>query len=124
MIKDYYQVMELRREATNEEIKAAYRRLAMEYHPDRNRDDPSCDDRIKEINEAYSILGDEDKRRRYDYLAARGFPEGLTFGPETDGVFERTLWAYFNGNLAPGRMGGCRGRGFGRRGCGRWKREF
>jgi curved DNA-binding protein CbpA len=69
---DYYQVLELERGASHEEVKRAFRRLAMRYHPDRNpQDTRQAEERFKQINEAYEVLGDEEKRRRYDYLASR-----------------------------------------------------
>ena len=65
-MKDYYQLMGILRESTGDEVRKAYRKLVMEYHPDRNRNDPNCEGRMKEINEAYQVLGDEEKRRQYD----------------------------------------------------------
>jgi DnaJ-class molecular chaperone len=52
------------KEASGKEIKKAYRKLALQYHPDRNQGDPGCEERLKEVNEAYQILGDEEKRRK------------------------------------------------------------
>lgn len=62
--EDYYHILDVKRDATAEEIKAAYRRLVKEHHPDKGK----SPERIKEINEAYSILGNPDKRLRYDLL--------------------------------------------------------
>jgi DnaJ-class molecular chaperone len=66
--KDYYQVLGVTREASFQGIKEAYRRLAFEYHPDRNPGNGSAVERMKEINEAYAVLSDADKRGRYDRL--------------------------------------------------------
>jgi DnaJ-class molecular chaperone len=67
-LKDYYQILGVERNASQEEIKKAYRRLALRYHPDRNRDNPEAIKKMKEINEAYSVLSDPGKRREYDSL--------------------------------------------------------
>jgi len=66
--KDYYTILGVDRKASNEEIKRAYRKLALKYHPDRNPDDQGAEDKFKEINEAYQVLSDADKRSRYDQL--------------------------------------------------------
>lgn len=64
--KDYYQILEVQPDAGDEEIRRAFRRLARMYHPDKAGNDRSAEDRFKEINEAYEVLGDATKRRRYD----------------------------------------------------------
>lgn len=66
MNQDLYQALEVLPSATDEEIKRAYRRLAFLYHPDRNRTGAGAEERFKEANDAYSILGNREKRRRYD----------------------------------------------------------
>ncbi|MGB9799988.1 MAG: DnaJ C-terminal domain-containing protein [Thermanaerothrix sp.] len=71
--KDYYKILGVDRNATEEEIKKAYRRLAMKYHPDRNPGDKSAEEKFKEINEAYEVLGDPEKRKRYDALGESYF---------------------------------------------------
>lgn len=70
--RDYYEVLGVGRNASAEEIKRAYRKLALQYHPDRNPTDPGADGRFKEINEAYEVLGDRDKRQRYDMFGHAG----------------------------------------------------
>lgn len=65
-MKDYYSILGVSRDADQEEIKRAYRRLARRYHPDVNKGDREAEERFKEITEAYEVLGDEEKRRRYD----------------------------------------------------------
>jgi curved DNA-binding protein len=64
--KDYYSVLGLNRKASEKEIKKAYRKLAAKYHPDRNPDDPSAEDKFKEVGEAYEVLSDPEKRELYD----------------------------------------------------------
>lgn len=67
--KDYYQILGVDRHASREEIKKAFRGLALRHHPDRNpQNQEEAEERFKKINEAYEVLSDQDKRRRYDYL--------------------------------------------------------
>jgi curved DNA-binding protein len=66
--KDYYKVLGVERKASEDEIKRAYRKLALKFHPDRNPNDKEAEDKFKEINEAYQVLSDPEKRARYDQL--------------------------------------------------------
>jgi curved DNA-binding protein len=66
--KDYYKILGVGRSANEDEIKRAYRKLALKYHPDRNPDDKQAEEKFKEINEAYQVLSDQEKRARYDQL--------------------------------------------------------
>ncbi|MQC26615.1 MAG: J domain-containing protein [Chloroflexi bacterium] len=66
--KDYYDILGIKRGATPEEIKRAYRKLALKYHPDRNPDDKTAEDKFKDLNEANQVLSDPDKRAHYDRL--------------------------------------------------------
>jgi DnaJ-class molecular chaperone len=68
--KDYYKVLGVERKASEEEIRKAYRKLAMQYHPDRNPNDKQAEERFKEINEAYQVLSDPQKRGHYDRLGS------------------------------------------------------
>ena len=73
MAKDYYQILGVPRNATNEQIKKAYRKLAMQYHPDRNPGKEEwANEKFKDINEAFSVLGDPEKRRQYDQFGTVG----------------------------------------------------
>jgi curved DNA-binding protein len=73
--KDYYALLGVERTASAEEIKKAYRKLALKYHPDRNKDDKAAEERFKEVNEAYAVLSDADKRKQYDTFGADGFQQ-------------------------------------------------
>ena len=79
MSKDYYEILELDRSATEDDIKSAYRKRAMKYHPDRNPDSQDAEEKFKEVAEAYSVLSDEDKRKKYDQFGHEGL-RGNQFG--------------------------------------------
>ena len=68
--KDYYKILGVERKASADDIRSAYRKLAMKYHPDKNPGDKKAEDKFKEINEAYQVLSDEQKRARYDQLGS------------------------------------------------------
>lgn len=72
-MKDYYIILGVDKKASADEIKKAYRQLALKYHPDRNKGDKEAEERFKEINEAYAVLSNEEKRRQYDMFGAEGF---------------------------------------------------
>ncbi|MGD9580425.1 MAG: DnaJ C-terminal domain-containing protein [Vampirovibrionia bacterium] len=78
--KDYYNVLGVSKDASEQEIKSAYRKLARKYHPDVNKDDPKASEKFKEINEAYEVLSDQTKRQRYDGLGS-GWNAGADFTP-------------------------------------------
>ena len=61
--KDYYKILGVNKNASKEEIKKSYRKLAMKYHPDQNKGDKASEERFKEVNEAYAVLSDEEKRK-------------------------------------------------------------
>jgi curved DNA-binding protein len=71
--KDYYKILGVDKGASAEEIKKAYRKLALKYHPDKNKDDPQAEDKFKEVNEAYAVLSDAEKRKKYDQFGSEGF---------------------------------------------------
>ncbi len=79
--KDYYQILGIPEQATEEQIKKSYRKLALEHHPDRNPNDPKSEERFKEITEAYGVLMDPMKRREYDVFRKNPFA-GAQGGPQ------------------------------------------
>ena len=74
--RDYYEVLSVSRNATGDELKKSYRRLAVQYHPDKNPGDPKAEEKFKELGEAYDILNDPDKRAAYDRYGHAAFAQG------------------------------------------------
>lgn len=90
--KDYYEILGVPRSASTEEIKKAYRKLAMKYHPDHNKGDKSAEARFKDISEAYAVLSDSEKRKQYDMYGAEDFQdryskEDIFRGFDFDSIF-------------------------------------
>jgi len=85
--KDYYQVLGIARDASEKDVRRAFRTLAAKHHPDRNRDDPGAEERFKEINEAYTVLSDPEKRSVYDQYGSSGPPPGGGFPGGFQGGF-------------------------------------
>ena len=119
--RDYYAVLGVARTATDQEIKSAYRKLALKYHPDRNPGDKKAEEQFKECAEAYSVLADPDKRGRYDrfgHAAVSGGAGGAQ-------GFDPTIFAEFDdifGSIGDifglgGMFGGGRRRGGPQRGA-------
>lgn len=86
--RDYYEILGVKRDASADEIKRAYRKLAKQYHPDRNPDDKQAETRFKEVQTAYSVLSDPQKRKAYDRFGHAGVGAGAGGGP-TDGGWQR-----------------------------------
>ncbi len=87
--RDYYEILEVSRTATDQEIKSSYRKLALKFHPDRNQGDKSAEEKFKEAAEAYAILSDSDKRARYDRFGHAGVGNGAQgFDPSQFSGFE------------------------------------
>ena len=107
--RDYYEVLSITREADEIIIKGAYRKLAMQHHPDRNPGDKEAEVRFREITEAYEILRDPDKRQRYDRYGHAGLENQLpNFGQSGDSVMDMfgELFGGMFGNQRGGRRGG------------------
>lgn len=135
---DYYQVLGVAKTATSEEIKKAYRKLALKYHPDKNKGDKAAEAKFKEINEAYAVLSNKEKRQQYDTFGSTEFHQrfsqedifrgfdlnsilrqfgfgGASFG---NSASFRTSGSHYDfssifGNAENGMGGGCRGGGCG-----------
>jgi len=95
--RDYYEILGVERSASTSEIKTAYRRLAVKYHPDRNPDLPEAEEKFKEACEAYAVLSNADKRARYDRFGHQGLGgQGFTgFDPGAFGDFADILGDLF-----------------------------
>jgi molecular chaperone DnaJ len=87
MKMDYYEVLQVERTASDTELKASYRRLAMQYHPDRNPNNPEAEERFKACSEAYQVLSDPDKRAAYDRYGHAGVGAGAAGNPFAGGPF-------------------------------------
>jgi molecular chaperone DnaJ len=124
--KDYYQILGVPKNAPAADVRKAYRKLAQQFHPDRNRGDKDAEERFKEVSAAYDVLGDSDKRKQYDQvrdMAASGFGAGQPSGPGWPGGGGRVRVEGFPfgaeggfdvgdlGDLFGGLFGGRRGEG-------------
>lgn len=90
--KEYYQILGVNRNASAEEIKKAYRKLALQHHPDRNHDNPEAEEKFKEASEAYSVLGNSEKRQIYDQYGAEGLRAS---GGQDSGFFSDSIFSDF-----------------------------
>ncbi len=112
--RDYYEILGVGREAGDPEIKQAYRKLALKFHPDRNPDDPRAEENFKEASEAYSVLSDGQKRAAYDrfgHAGLQGSGNGGGFNPEAFADFSDILGDLFGfGDMFGGRRSAARAR--------------
>jgi molecular chaperone DnaJ len=113
--RDYYEILGVDRSASAEELKKAYRKMAIKHHPDKNPDDPSSEDKFKEAAEAYEVLSNPEKRKRYDQFGHQGVNGGGGFsggGMSMDDIFSQ-FGDVFGGSAFEGFFGGGGGRGRG-----------
>lgn len=106
-MKDYYQVLEVPKNASSDEIKKAYRKKALKFHPDRNPGDTSAEAKFKEVSEAYEVLGDENKRKLYDQYGEEGVKGFAGAGHHAQGFGSmeealRTFMGAFGGSMGGG----------------------
>ena len=101
--RDYYEILGVSPEATDGDLKKAYRQLALQCHPDRNPGDKKAEERFKEINEAYSVLSDPDKRAQYDRFGTVGQAGGFDFSGFGVGTIFEDLFEGFFGGAGRGR---------------------
>ncbi len=113
--RDYYEVLGVDKKANAEDVKKAYRKMAIKYHPDKNPDDPTAEDKFKEAAEAYDVLSDDNKRARYDQFghAGMGGAAGSGGAPTMDDIFsqfgdifgeESPFGSFFNGGRGGGQQ--------------------
>lgn len=100
MAEDYYQILGVLRDTTNEETKKAYRRLAVKYHPDHNPGKEEwATEKFKEINEAYEVLGNPQKRKQYDLTGGGGDYRNIFYNAWTRSAFEDVIKDFYHGGL-------------------------
>ncbi len=96
--KDYYEILGLDKNSSQDEIKSAYRKLAKKYHPDANHGDQKAEEKFKDISEAYEVLGNKEKRHKYDTFGSQGgFQNGYDFDPSQFGYGNNTHYRYSTG---------------------------
>ena len=103
--RDYYEILDVSKKATADEIKKAYRKKAIEYHPDKNPGDKQAEEKFKEAAEAYEVLSDAQKRQRYDQFGHEGVGNSASGGFGGGGMSMEDIFAHF-GDIFGGHFGG------------------
>jgi len=106
--RDYYEVLGVSKNATPEELKKAYRKLALKYHPDKNPGDKAAEEKFKEAAEAYDVLNDPDKRAKYDQWGHNMGPSGFGGGFHASGMSMEDIFSQFGDIFGGGSFGGFR----------------
>ncbi len=93
--RDYYNILGIDKNASQDDIKKAYRKLAKKYHPDANQNNKTAEEKFKEVNEAYEVLGDAEKRKKYDTFGSKvNFQNGYDFDPSRYGFGDNVRYEY------------------------------
>ena len=113
--RDYYDILEVQRGSNQDEIKKAYRKAALKFHPDRNPNNKDAEEKFKEASEAYEVLSDADKRKRYDQFGHEGLRPGADFHGYTNvndifSSFSDIFGSGFGGSMFEEVFAGGRGR--------------
>jgi len=103
MSTEYYDILGLQKNASEQEIKKAYRKMAMKHHPDKNPDNPAAEEKFKELSEAYEVLSDSDKKQVYDKFGKEALQGNGGGGPQVN------PFDIFNNIFGSGGMGGMPG---------------
>lgn len=124
-MSDYYSILGIDKGASEAEVKKAYRKKAQEFHPDKNPGDKGAEAKFKEVQEAYEVLSDSQKRSRYDQFGTTGAQFGQGFGgggfdPNGFNGFADIFESFFGGGFEGGGFGGTRESS--KKGAGAWKR--
>ena len=121
MSDDYYKILGVGKKATPEEVKKAYRKMAMKYHPDHTQGDKAAEEKFKKVNEAYAVLSDKEKRQQYDTFGSAGFQQRYSQEDIFRGFDINDILKEFGFGGGGGRFSGFGGgRGFGRQGGGQF----
>lgn len=115
--RDYYEVLGVSRSSSADEIKKAYRKLAIQYHPDKNQGDAAAEEKFKEAAEAYEVLSTAEKKQKYDQFGHQSYGQGSGGGGFGGGMNMDDIFSHFGDIFGGGSFGGGGGRGGAARGA-------